>query len=387
MTIRQGIETLVPPDLPLAGGVFHGAPERMAAAALIACLPAQNEAGRIDRCLAALDTELEPEDGVVLVANGCRDDTVPIALARMGRWSRPWLLFDCAWKGGRGSAPLARRLGFDIAHALAPSAALLSVDGDTVVLPGLRAAYAQEFALGFDLVCGRIGFLPEEAARLPPADPMSEATIRQYREASRHLAALVLPDPDNPWPHHGNIGGANFAVTGAAYRRAGPLPTPAFAEDRAFRRRCEALRLRIRYSQGPCVETSCRLDGRARGGLADELLRNRTEGDPVVDETLEPPAALLLRLRSRRRFGEARTQGERLELLRSLGLDVDAARRLASVGNGLAWAEAEDLSPKLTRCRMRLSDLRHHLPALLRMRDAIRDVPSGSPAFRESLGR
>lgn len=373
----------IDPSLPVAALAARGRWDAIAASGLIACVPARDEEGHIERCLDALDRELEPGDGVVVVANGCRDRTVPRAARRMSAWRRPWLLADCRWQPGHGSAPFARRLAFDLASGLNGGAILLSVDGDTVVLPGLRAAYGAEFAAGHDLVCGRIGFLAQEAAALPPAPAENEALVREYRETSRHIAALIAPDRDNPWPHHGNIGGANFAIAGAAYRRAGPLPTPASGEDRALRRRCEGLALRIRYSDGPCVETSCRLDGRAPGGLADELRRDRTEADPLVDELLEPPDRLLLRHRSRRHFLAAEGVGERAALLGALALTEDDAARLAARGDGLAWQEAEDLSPPLARERLRLSDLKRHITGLRLLLGTIREAPSGSPPSRE----
>ncbi|KQT68933.1 MULTISPECIES: glycosyltransferase [unclassified Aureimonas] len=359
---------------------ISGEPSRLAACALVACVPAQNEEGWIARCLAALDAELWPGEGVLLLANGCTDATIAIARAVTAGWTRPFLLVDCRWRPGEGSAPLARRITFDMAEALAPDALILSIDGDTVVLPGLRAAYAAEFERGFDLVCGRIGFLPEEAALLPHADPGSEAVIRDYRETTREIAALLRPDPDNPWPHHGNIGGANFAMRAAAYRIAGPLPILPSGEDRALRRRFEAHGRRIRYCDGARVETSCRLEGRAAGGLSEELRRNRTQTDPLVDELLEPAETLLLRLRAEAAFLAAPLAEDRARILTRLGLAAGEAARLAETVGGLGWHAAEEASPALRRTRLRLSDLRRLLPGLQAARDAIREARSGSPA-------
>lgn len=367
-------------NLPVETIGMTGEPGAFSASAFVACIPACNEAGWIDRCLAALDAELGPGDGIVLLANDCTDGTVTIARESTVAWTRPFALVECRWRPGMGSAPLARRLALDIGHALATDAVLLSIDGDTVVLPGLRAAYAAEFEQGFDLVCGRIGFLPEEAANLPPAGPESEAIIRAYREMSREIAALIRPDSDNPWPNHGNIGGANFAMLGAAYGLAGPLPTPPSGEDRALRRRFEAHGLRIRYSDAARVETSCRLEGRASGGLSEELKRNRTEVDPLVDEVLEPPPTLLLRCRAQVRFLRAATSADRLGALAPLGLDAGDAGRWADTGGGMAWQAAEEASPALRRTRLRLSDLRRHLPDLILALDTIPEVRSDSRA-------
>lgn len=353
---------------------------------LVACIPACDEAERIEACVRAADEELRPGDGIVIFANNCRDDTAARAYAALARARRPWLLLDGVWAPGEGTAPKARRLAMDVAQALAPSAHLLSLDGDTIVRPGLREAYGRAFAAGFDLVCGAIGFHPEETERLPAADPEQQRVVRDYRRLSRHLAALIDPDPDNPWPHHGNVGGANFAIRSEAYRRVGGLPTPPFAEDRALRRLCQTHGLRIRYSDEALVWTSCRLDGRARGGLADELLRERTEEDPLVDELLEPPQTLLLRLETRRAFLSAGEPRDRLRLLLDLGLDPRAAGELAEAGGPGAWGTAEDFSPRLERRRLHLSDLRRHLPELRRRHHAIAGDPAGTPAPPTSPG-
>ncbi|GGE13012.1 hypothetical protein GCM10011390_35160 [Aureimonas endophytica] len=379
--IPPEIAALVAPHLPVAKLSLAGAPEALVQAPLVACVPACDEAGRIDRCLAALDAELAPGEAILVLANGCTDATPVLAGAALSRMARPTLLVECRWQPGRGSAPFARRLALDLATGLAPEALLLSIDGDTLVLPGLRAAYAAEFARGFDLVCGRIGFLPDEAARLPPADPASDALIRACRDLSRQIAARLCPDPDNPWPHHGNIGGANFAMRGLAYRQAGGLPTPPSGEDRALRALFEAHGLRIRHSDGPRVETSCRLDGRATGGLAEELRRNRTEADPLVDELLEPADRLVLRARARAAFRAAPDAEARRAALAPLGLAEETAGRLARLGTGLALREAEEASPVLRRERLRLSDLRPLEPALRRALADIEGARSDSPAF------
>ena len=215
---------------------------------------------------------------------------------------------------------------------------------------------------------------------LPPADAESERVIREYREASREIAALICPDADNPWPHHGNIGGANFAMKGSAYRTIGGLPMPPSGEDRALRRAFEAKSLRIRYANGPRVETSCRLDGRAAGGLSDELRRNRTEPNPIVDELLEPPETLLTRVTSRAAFLGSQESADRLAALSVLALQPAVAEALAARGGEAAWQDAESASPALRRQRLRLDDLRHHLPVLRQALHAIRDARSGSPA-------
>ncbi|MBB3999381.1 glycosyltransferase family A protein [Aureimonas pseudogalii] len=335
------------------------------AASAVAVIPARDEAERIGTCLGALFSELLPGDGVVLAVNGSRDETAVRALPILEAGGRPFLLAEIDWMPGEGSAPRARRLATAAAARLAPDAAILSLDADTLVQPGWRAAYAGEFARGFALVCGAIGFIPEEAAFLPPLPEADERLLRDYRAASREIAALLDPDPRNPWPHHGNIGGANFGLAPGVHAAVGGLPDVAFGEDRALLRRVDALGLPVRFSDVPLVWTSPRLDGRAVGGLSDELARARRDADPVVDEALEPAATLERRLRARAAFRGATDDAARRAALETLALEpADLAGALAEPRPGLAWQAAEAASPVLARRRFRHGDLRREWPAM-----------------------
>ena len=149
-------------------------------AGLYACVPACNEERLIGRSLVALDEALDDGDGVVIVANGCRDGTARVAQDAMQGWTRPWVLLQCVWHPGQGSAPLARRLAMDVANALSPHALLLSTDGDTLAAKGLASAHRAAFARGGDLVCGAIDFIAEEAALLPQADPFIAAEVQRH---------------------------------------------------------------------------------------------------------------------------------------------------------------------------------------------------------------
>ncbi|MCK5930943.1 MAG: glycosyltransferase [Fulvimarina manganoxydans] len=350
----------------------------------VACIPVRNEADRIDRCLSSLWDEFGPQAHILLLVNDSCDETEAIVSSRIAAGDLSATLVVMRWRDGLGTAPRARALAFELAGQIASEARLFSTDGDTIVCRGLMKAYDDAFDQGFDLVCGRIGFIPEEALWLTPVDPRRDAAIRAYRDASREIASLIFPDSDNPWPHHGNIGGANFAITADAYRQAGPIPRVPFGEDRALRRRCEAHGLRILYADGPRVETSCRLDRSATGGLAAELLRNRTEPDPVVDEALEAPIRLLRRLRLRHLVEREEDRSRLVVLLVRGGMTPDRAQDIADLSNRrMAWFHVEEELASLRRERLAFSAMERSLPGLLRLRDKIAGAPRGSLPFRE----
>ncbi len=354
--------------------------EALSGCRMIACIPARNEEARIGAALASLGETLAPSDGIVVIVNGSDDATAAIAAAKLAALPQRAVLADVTFHQGRGSAPLARRLAMDIAHMLAPEAALFSFDSDSRATPELADAYAAELERGHHLVCGTISFDQNEAAHLPPADETAETLVREARQLTREIAARLDPDPDNPWPHHSNIGGANFVISGAAYRAVGGLPLPPSGEDRALLRLVRAHGLSLRYSERPHVITSCRIDGRAHGGLSDDLRLSRLCADPVVDEMLEPAAALALRHGTRRAFLAAPDAAARSGLLQGLGLGADEIRSaMAEPLPGLMWLAAEDASPLLRRKRLRRSELHPVLPGLKALKAELDEAPAGRP--------
>ena len=139
------------------------------------------------------------------------------------------------------------------------------------------------------------------------------------------MAALIDPDPHDPWPRHAAHSGASIALTLAAYRRVGGLPAVPVGEDRALFEALVRAEMRVRHCPAARVVVSCRLDGRAAGGMADTLRRRLAEADAApLDAGLEPALDALLRLRCRRalrrlRAGMPRT-GDPLRLALALGL-------------------------------------------------------------------
>ncbi|TPW28173.1 glycosyltransferase [Pararhizobium mangrovi] len=352
-------------------------------ARIIVCVPVRNEADRVGRCLKSLSEAFGAEAHVLLLVNDTDDGTQAAIEAASSRLACGITVVDVGWRNGCGSAGRARLLAMAIAHRLAPGAILYSTDADTLVAPDTMTVLDGHFAEGFDLVCGRIGFIAEEAALLEAVDPARDAAIRAYRETTRHIAALLFPDPDNPWPHHGNIGGANFAITADAYRRIAPLPVVASGEDRLLRRHCEAHGMRITYSNALRVETSCRLDGFTQGGLSAELTRNRHEADPEVDEMLERPSELLRRLRLRYLMEHENDRQRVAKCLAARGMTPEHAARLADLEpRTLAWLRVENELACLRRERLRFSAMKRYLPGLERLHRRIEEASRDRPPAR-----
>ena len=83
---------------------------------------------------------------------------------------------------------------------------------------------------------------PAEAARLPAALRRQEAREARYAALLDEMAALVDPDPHDPWPRHAAHSGASHRLdAGGLPARVGGLPAVPVGEDRAL---FEALRPR-----------------------------------------------------------------------------------------------------------------------------------------------
>ena len=142
-------------------------------------------------------------------------------------------------------------------------------------------------------------------------------------------------------------------MTLRAYRLIGGLPPRPVGEDRALFEMIRRIDGKIRHSLEVQVVTSARTDGRASGGLADEI-RLRTDPDHPCDEALEVAVATLRRAQWRTELRHAWAHG-RIEALADywaskLHLTAEDFRAAAHRRHfGAFWAELEDLSPKLAR--------------------------------------
>jgi GT2 family glycosyltransferase len=351
-------------------------------------IPARDEAARLVPCLKALADQrsaygqtVDPSAFAVLVfANNCGDDTARIARAFAGRSPLRLAVAEAALPPDRAHAGGARRAAMDAAAALldgGPRAALLSTDADGRAAPDWLTANLAALAAGADAVAG--AFLPDaaEVASLPPALRIREESERAYAALSDELAWLIDPDPHDPWPRHGIRSGASMAVTLGAYRRIGGLPAVPVGEDRALFEAVRRAGMRVRHCPAARVTVSCRLVGRAAGGMADTLRRRRLNATAPTDPRLEPAADAFWRFRCRRLFrrmqaGAARP-GDNLRLAFALRLP---AAFVALIGRApefwQAWDALEAASPALARRPLPASALRREAEIVRTILRAVR---------------
>ena len=131
-------------------------PSRWGRSGFVVAIPARDEAQRLPGALRALAADGVRD--VLVVANGCSDETA--ALARAGALGLRMAVIETgALAGGVGEA---RHIGLAAALETArPRAILATTDADCVVRPGWRAALTEALDRGAGLACGRV--VPDDA--------------------------------------------------------------------------------------------------------------------------------------------------------------------------------------------------------------------------------
>jgi GT2 family glycosyltransferase len=342
-------------------------------------VPACNEAARIEACLRAL----LPQAGaaacpVMVVVNATQDDTARRAarcLAAAGPGAGVVVDFGAAaLPGGVGQS---RAIGFDLARRHWGAARLMTTDADCLPDAGWVATQLATLA-GVDVAFGAIAPIASELAALHPALARHGTVEARYMQAAVELAALLDPCPVNPAPAHRTAGGANMAFRAEVLDRIGGFPARATNEDRAFARAAERQDLRIRYCGEAVVRASCRLQGRAPGGMAETLRARCDAADPFCDDWLEPAAPFALRHGLRGRLRAAWPDPARLAaILRGIGAALPPGLEVEAAGGtgapfGAFWQDLEARLPVLARRRLRHSEAARELPRLRALLEAAR---------------
>ncbi|MEQ3626426.1 MAG: glycosyltransferase [Celeribacter sp.] len=267
-------------------GANAGAVPRVDTAIVI---PARNEARRIGACLAALRGQLGPRDLVVLVANNCSDATVARARAALPESALHVVEVQLTQAQGVGTA---RKIGCAEAMRRAPGLRwLLNTDADCVAAPDWIAASRARLAQ-VDAVCGAVEPLPEDREILRGMPAEAGQNEANYRAMVLQFYQAIHPEPQNPLPHHGDAPGASLGIRREAYETVGGFGDRRTSEDRDLIRRVRQAGLRVVHADDVRVAASCRLTGRACGGMADALRDRLTGTDYMIDDAL-PPARWL----------------------------------------------------------------------------------------------
>ncbi|NJC33377.1 hypothetical protein GGR88_000851 [Sphingomonas jejuensis] len=260
-------------------------------------IPVKNEEAAIGACLAALDQAASRHPGrttIVAVANDCDDRTVEIlSAARPAHARLIWTAVSLL--PGHRHAGWARRLAFDAAAAVLSHEddLLLSTDADTEVDGAWIVRNAAHLGRGIDAVAGRA--LTRRAERKALGGQAFDRLnmLGRYYGLADYLRTAGDAHETEGWPRHFYEGGASIALRLGMYRAIGGAPTPPVAEDRALFDRIRAHGGNVVHPIDVRVFTSCRLDGRAPGGMADTFRTWIAQGeDDPLHETYRMAAAL-----------------------------------------------------------------------------------------------
>jgi len=330
---------------------------------LVIAIPAQDEATLLPRCLAALAAQQDASPFAVLVlANNCTDGTAEVARRLVPTLPFALHVAEVALPPPLAHAGHARALAMAQALQLLDARGLLAgTDADAAPAPGWAAGLLRHHAAGADAVAGAALMDLPCAAALPPAlhaRARAEARLAQLLD---RIASVLDPLPWDPWPRHTGHSGANFAVSRAAYAACGGVPAVPSAEDRLLFARLDAAGARIRHAPDCVVHVSARLEGRARGGMADTLRRRGEAGDDLCDPSIEPVARALRRHRLR----HALREGVEVERLAGrLGLARQEAVALtAELAAEQGWARLAAAAPALRPVPVPLAALARHTRA------------------------
>jgi hypothetical protein len=248
-------------------------------------VPARNEEEHLAATLEALTRQISADGRaldqrsyeIIVLANNCSDASAAIARRYAVRSTAvPVHVLECTLADTFAHIGWVRKLLMDAAQQRLqsigqPLGVIASTDADTCVAPTWLANTLAEIAFGADAVAGLILTRRSERATAASGLRLRLLHVLRYCRLMDKIASYLDPDPHDPWPRHGQHFGASFAVTAAAYQRAGGLRPLPCGEDVALVQALRRSGARIRHSAGVRVYTSLRTSGRTSGGMAGWL--------------------------------------------------------------------------------------------------------------------
>lgn len=324
-------------------------------------IPACNEAAYIERWLDALGRQIgRPVDDIVVLVNNTTDATAALARSVKMHTATRVHVMECVLPPDQAHAGWARRLAMEAAaNVIIGEGVVLTTDADGVVDPDWLHFNLMALEAGADAVAGWVDLDPADWAQIPLTLHEDDARETEYDALCDEIHAWLDPDPHDPLPRHTQHSGASIGVTIAAYRAAGGVPPVAHGEDRALLRALRRIDARIRHSPDCHVTVSGRMEGRARGGMADTIRRRMVSRDATIDDRLEPADGCVRRAMTRHRLRVCLAVPELVEsLARDLELNAgQLADDLVRLPFGQVWDAIESVHPMLRARRVALHEL------------------------------
>jgi hypothetical protein len=214
-----------------------------------------------------------------------------------------------------------------------------------------------ELNAGADIVCGVICPDMIEGALLP--DYVHQRGVQEFvfERMATELESTLDPLPWDSWPRHRMETGASLALRAGLYVEVGGVPDVQPAEDRALVALVRRHGGCVRHSFAPQVITSCRLDGRARGGWADDLAERVRNPMGQCHDVLEPAFDLHRRASLRHAMRKVWPSPDIAVWALRLRIEALALASLRALDFEDAWSEIEALSPRLARRPLHMGEM------------------------------
>ncbi len=291
-------------------------------------IPIRDEAENLAKTLGSFSHQIDlkglPLDSnifeIIILANNCRDNSAEIARRWQRETSLPHLhITEINLRDENANIGFARRLLMNEAHRRLKTnnfrgGIMMTTDGDTRVAPDWIAAALSEFENGADAVGGRILMDAAELEKLDEKTRVFYSLDEEYRLLAAEFESYLDFMPHDSFPRHHQHFNANFAVTTAAYEKAGGIPDVKFLEDVAFYNALLRIDANFRHSPKMRVYTSARNAGRAELGLSTQLTEWRIMGQKADVYFVESAESLEKRFTARRYLRMIRQKSHRINL-------------------------------------------------------------------------
>ncbi|MGB3627138.1 MAG: glycosyltransferase [Henriciella sp.] len=239
-------------------------------------IPVRDEVQRLPRLLDALSRQSEAGGFIAcFLLDGCRDESE--VLLRSQAETLPFRVKIASLPRCRPNAGRARRAAMQLcleALGHAPGSIVLTTDADSIPLPGWVEANCASLA-SVDVVAGYI----ERKTRHPDS---WRTQLEDYLARLHDLRRALDPIEYDPLPSHPCLGAASLGFRTDAYRDLGGFPEYPHGEDTAIVAKARREGYRVRHDHSVQVMTSGRTEGRAPGGLADELKAQISQIQPPL---------------------------------------------------------------------------------------------------------
>lgn len=360
----------------------------------VVAIPVKNEVHHIGACLRAVAGQNEIHASqILLLLNDCSDGTDEVVRAVAPTLDVPVRTIVQSFPAALASAGYARHVVMERAAATMSGGVLLTTDADGRVAPDWIAVNLRALGAGVDAVVGRAIIDPIDAMLIPQRLHDDDALECAYGDLLDEIAALLDPEPWDPWPRHWEHSGASMAVTWEAYCRAGGLPAMPLGEDRAFFRALQRIDARVRHAPEARVTVSGRILGRAAGGMADTIRRRLEAPDAWLDDRLELPEDAVRRARLRRILrgmwagDSTASAAPACRIAAALGIHVEQLyASMTSRFFGEFWKEIETISAKLVRRPVPATSVTRAIARATTIRDRLRGASAVSRRPTEDPG-